>query len=481
MPLSAARKRIESKEYIVRTAIFISRLRGLLWILVGLIILEGFLRKLLGPSSGKLLFFGKDVIALLLGLMLLFHRFEGPAEVFQTAYGVFFALMLVPFALTLDKDPVLAVFGFKQYVLYPVIVLALWEAYRRSDTHTFKKFFDLPVRLLIPVGILALVQLKLPSASWLNLSVGGTDISGFAAGGKLRVSATFPFVAQFAWYLNAMVYMLGVYHFAGKKEKGFGSYLFVALCGLWLMSSFVTGSRTAVLGNAAIIAIAVVLLIAKGNGKASASFLGTLVVGAVVYFAVKNYFPEAFQAYEARSSGVGERSQENEMKSRMNYALFDWMTGIEGAPASAFGYGLGVMSNGSGLVSQYAADWRNKGIWGEADLPNTLFEGGWYLVFVWMGFRFFAIGFTLQRVMSLRDPQLVTAGCLAAAYVVLEGIIATLAVQPPLSIWFWIAVGTTLVLEHLDKTQMSGIQRDAGAESDLIVQYAAAAARKRKT
>ncbi len=453
MPLAAAKRRFESKEYIARTAIFISRLRLLLWALVGLLILEGLLRKLLGQSSGKFLFFGKDVIALLLGLMLLFHRFDGPAQVFQTAYGVFFALMLVPFALTLDKDPILAVFGLKQYVLYPIIVLALWEAFRRSDKDTFKKFFDLPVRLLIPVGVLALVQLKLPSASWVNLSVGGTDISGFSAGGKLRVSATFPFVAQFAWYLNAMVYMLGVYHFAGKKEKGVGSYLFVGLCGLWLISSFVTGSRTAVLGNGAILAIAVVLLIVKGNGKASASFLGTLAVGAGMFFVVKNYFPEAFQAYEARSSGVGERSQENEMKSRMNYALFDWMTGMEGAPASTFGYGLGVMSNGSGLVSPYAAGWRNQGVWGEADLPNTLFEGGWYLVFVWMGFRFFAIGFTLQRVMSLRDPQLVTAGCLAAAYVVLEGVIGTLGVQPPLSVWFWIAVGTTLVLAHLDTNE----------------------------
>lgn len=71
---------------------------------------------------------------------------------------------------------------------------------------------------------------------------------------------------------------------------------------------------------------------------------------------------------------------------------------------------------------------------------------------VWMGFRLFAIVFALQRIMALRDPKLVTAGCLVGGYIILEGIIGNLGVQPPLAIWFWLAVGTAMIIEQMDKS-----------------------------
>jgi hypothetical protein len=305
--------------------------------------------------------------------------------------------------------------------------------------------------MIIPLTILALLQLRLGSGNWVNRSLGGEDISGFSAGGHLRVSSTFSFVAQFAMYLNAMVFMLGAFLYVRPGKAKMSVYLAMTVCGCFILSSFATGSRTAVLGDGTILGLAGALLLLKGNGKASASFFGTILVGAVAYFGVKYYWPEAFEAYEARSSGTGANSQDIEIEGRMSNALLGWMDGIGGAPPSNFGYGLGVMSNGSGLISPYAARWRANVGWGETDLANTLFEGGYYLVCVWMAFRLFIVAFVLQRVWALRDPQLVTAGCLAAGFVVVEGTMGALGIQPPLAIWFWLAVGTVLALEQLDR------------------------------
>jgi hypothetical protein len=426
------------------------RLRILLWSLAGVLISEGVLRKLFGTQIGNWIFFAKDAITIGLVLILFFHRFTGSVLVLLEAYGAFFFAMLVPFALTLGKDPVLALFGLKHYVLFPAVAFALAVAFSNSDRDEVRKFYMLPVLLLVPVTLVALGQLRLPVDNWLNQSVGGTSVGGFSSGGHLRVSSTFSFVAQYAMYLNASVYLLGAFLLIRRIRTKASVWVAVGLCGLLIVSSFVTGSRTAVLGNATILCIGGGLLLAKGGGKGSALFIGIVLAGGLALAVARQYLPEAFEAYAARTSDAEQHTAE--IKGRVADALYNWMDGIGyEAPPTLFGYGLGVMSNGADKISRYAATWRNQGTWGEVDLANTLFEGGWYLVVVWMAFRLFTVSFAIGRILKLRDPQLSTAGSLAGGYIVLEGTFGAMGIQPPISIWFWLAVGTVMVLEELDR------------------------------
>jgi hypothetical protein len=77
--------------------------------------------------------------------------------------------------------------------------------------------------------------------------------------------------------------------------------------------------------------------------------------------------------------GASEASHTIEMEKRIESGLLDWTDGSAQAPPSLFGYGLGVMSNGSEKLSPYAAKWRSDN-WTETDQATTFFEGGWYLV-----------------------------------------------------------------------------------------------------
>ncbi len=452
--------------------LFVQRIRFLLVLLVTTMVLEGAIRKLVGFSLGNYVFLLKDAITFAIGLVLFFYRFPTSSQVLMEAYGFFFFAMLVPFAMTLGKDPKLAIFGLKQYALFPIVAFGIVAAYGNALRDDLQRFFRWPAFLLIPVTLVAMLELKLPNNNWLNMSVGGEDMSGFAAAGHLRVCSTFPFVAQFAMYINASMYMLGAYLLLHWQQTKRRLYFAALLCVLLVISSFITGSRTAVLGNTATLAIAGALLLVKGSSKATSIFVGLAIVGGIALYGARTYFPEAFQAYDARSASSENHTQEEEVRDRMIQAFFRWSWGI-GAdyPPTMLGYGLGVMSNGSDRISpSYAGPIRNAGIWGETDLSNTLFDGGYYLVFVFMAFRIFTVLHVLQRIMKLKDPQLFGIGALIGGYTTVQGLIGTLGIQPPLAIWFWLAVGTVIVLGELDK-RPNVFTQPTGEEVDLMQRF----------
>jgi hypothetical protein len=110
-------------------------------------------------------------------------------------------------------------------------------------------------------------------------------------------------------------------------------------------------------------------------------------------------------------------------------------------PVSAFGYGLGTMSNGAEKLSAYARVQRREGYWTETDWLTTLFEGGIYLMFVWYGFRLWVIAYTMTGFMRRIRGKLVLAAAFCQGFIIVQGIVGTLGIQPPLAIWFWMAVG----------------------------------------
>jgi hypothetical protein len=121
------------------------------------------------------------------------------------------------------------------------------------------------------------------------------------------------------------------------------------------------------------------------------------------------------------------------------------------------GYGLGVMSNGSDKLSDYAARWRGGGFWTETDQATTFFEGGWYLVLVWYGFRFWVIFHSIALVLRLRSLEFRIAACFAWGFIFIIGVTGTLAIQPPLAIWWWLAVGLITCLSRFDRRQLKKI------------------------
>ncbi len=328
-------------------------------------------------------------------------------------------------------------------LMFPVIALAAGMAFSNSTLPQVNGFFRMVALLLIPTVFTAVLELRLPPTHWLNLSVGGDSLEGFSAGGRLRVSSTFAFVAQFVMFLNAQMYVLALPLLAASRvQSRWTKTVYYSLIPALLIGMFITGSRGAVLANFVMIAIAGALLFFSGRRVAQAlpAMVALALVGYLVFLGLKQIAPDFFVAYDMRSADTEEHTQNQEMAGRVSNMFFGWLENPVAAP-TVFGRGLGVMSNGADKLSAYAASWRSYGRWTETDMATTLFEGGFYLIFVWMGFRLYVVGRLMVQTFKMPADDMFLPAVFVESYIVLIGITATLGIQPPMSIWFWMAVG----------------------------------------
>jgi hypothetical protein len=83
--------------------------------------------------------------------------------------------------------------------------------------------------------------------------------------------------------------------------------------------------------------------------------------------------------------------------------------------------------------------------WTETDYATTIFEGGYYLVLVWYGFRAYVILVTLRHFLTAVTPDYLVSIAYCQAFVIVVGTLGTLALQPPIAIWWWLGVGTTVL------------------------------------
>lgn len=244
------------------------RLRRLLSLLVVVLTFEGIARKAL-PAFSVSLFLFKDAIVTIMAFFVV-QMPEAPALVaLWRAYKIL-AVLFVPLIIATGwNDWWLAVFGAKQYLLFPMVGFATFYAFQNTRVEQIVRFFRWTSLLIIPTAVLALVQLRLPQDHWLNMSVSGDSLRAFSAGGELRVSSTFSFVAQYSAFLNAQLFILMLALHEWRKRSPVWKVVIFFLVPLLVMSSFVTGSRGAVVGNLTIILVAVVLILCKFKfGKA---------------------------------------------------------------------------------------------------------------------------------------------------------------------------------------------------------------------
>jgi len=429
------------------------RLQSVVTLILLVVITEGLFRRLISPLSLPI-FFLKDFLVAFAGLMLLFgnsHRAVRVILGFQAAILLLVSPCVVSTAM---HDPLLALFGLKQYDLYPFAGAALCAAYLPGRKKEFLSFCHLIACTIIPTALLALLQQRLPADHWLNKSPDGESLERFSAGGQLRVSSSFSFVSQFCMYLNALIGYLGITAFTRVKFRK--SYLAIPtlillLLPLYLIAIYSTGSRQAVLGGAVIILAATLLL---GMSRGRKHFL-KLLLGAVVSFlllgGLRLLTPQGFQAYDARTpsvEGVDSTGSTGAAVNRVTKALSNWVS--EAISGPFFGNGLGVMSNGTDKFSNYAAVIRSEGFWTETDPATVVYEGGIYLLVIWYGVRSVVIVWGLIAVLRIRDSSLAAAGAFCWGPLVVVGSLGTLSIQPPLSIWWWVDFGLILCLREFD-------------------------------
>ena len=420
-------------------------LRQLRWTLMGLVYLlvfEGLFRKLEPGIVGILIFLLKDVVIVLMGLQLAMrHRLPTAVNFLFLGYVVAAALFLPCVLSTAGHDPILAIFGTKEYLLYPIVALGTFVVFENATIDDVVAFCRRVALLMIPTGLVAMLQTQLSPNHWLNMSVDGASLADFSSAGHLRVSSTFSFVSQFCSFLNMEMFMIFV-AFHGWKNLKSKKWVYVLPVVFLVVCSYLTGSRGAVVGNSAVIVIAVGLCIMRFEvGKIfHLLWIGAALVVVVVAF--QYFFPSLMATYSVRENGQV-LGVSPEIQGRVYGAFFGWMSDAHSVPF--FGHGLGIMSNGSDAISEYSRSFRAQE-WTETDVATTYFEGGTYLIFVWYGFRFFIIYQTTRRFLMQVSRNLLLPAAFCQSYVILVGLTGTLGMQPPTAIWWWLSVGLSTTL-----------------------------------
>jgi len=417
------------------------RLRQLLFILIFVLTFEGVARKAAPPGFNIPLFLFKDFLVAIMALYVV-QMSPHPAVNFLWNSYKLLVILFVPLVICTGwNDPLLAVFGAKQYLLFPVVGFAMFYGFQKSKMAQILSFFRAISLLLIPTAILAFVQLSLPHDNWLNMSVGGESLEGFSAGGQLRVTSSFSFVSQYCAFLNAQAFIVMIALYGWRKWNWLWKLAGLSLIAVLVFSCLITGSRGAVAGNTAICLAALALALMKFQVRAVLEIGLLLIFLYLMVLAVNHYSPETTAAYSARENGrlIGISP---EIRARVVGSFFD----LEQDPAlqTYFGNGLGVMSNGTTTFSEYATIWRMR-MWTESDFASTLFEGGYYLVIIWYGFRLIVMGVTTYRFLKNVSAESSFAASFIQAFLLVVGSVGTLGMQPPVAIWWWIGVGTSLV------------------------------------
>jgi hypothetical protein len=423
----------------------VATLRKTLVALVILLTFEGLLRKLEPGSIGVLIFLLKDVVILYMGFQIFSRHKLNPAVNFLSISYLVVTFFFVPNILqTMVHDPVLAVFGAKEYLLYPIVALALFVTFENAPMSRVVGFARIIAFLMIPAGIVALVQTRLPATSWINMSVDGGSLEDFSSAGHLRVSSTFSFVSQFCCFLNMQMFMVFFALQGGvAKLPPLKKLIYLAPIPLLVICSYLTGSRGAVVGNTMVLVFAVGLACLRFELGKVIRFVWIAAAIAVVALIFQALSPDLMATYTVREKGHA-FGVSNEIQDRVFDAFFGWTAHVGEVPF--FGNGLGLMSNGSDAISSYSKNFRIASGWTETDFATTLVEGGPYLMLVWYGFRYYIIFQTTRLFLFQTSRELFLPGAFCQGYVILVGLTGTLGIQPPIAIWWWLGVGLSVVL-----------------------------------
>ncbi|MEO1389779.1 MAG: hypothetical protein AAFV85_20775 [Cyanobacteria bacterium J06634_6] len=217
-------------------------------VLVALVIavLEGALRKWGLPQASQFIYFLKDFI--LIGAYLQFFYLDTslrPPLPYKNLILSIIGLSLVwgivqAFNPSLGS-PIIGIFGLKNYYLYiPLMWLVANLFETEADLYRFLRSYLL---LLIPIGLLATVQFFSPPTSPLNVYAwDAADIAvAVGAGGAVRVTGTFSYLAGYAIYLGFCLCLL--LPLLTKKQPLLWQWITLTELSLLVITAFMTASR----------------------------------------------------------------------------------------------------------------------------------------------------------------------------------------------------------------------------------------------
>lgn len=359
------------------------RIVSLIFIYYLLLIFEGALRKWVLTSYGQLLFFIRDPFVLTIYWLAWRHSFfpRGNAVLTTGIVFAFTGLLMVAVqaagvASGIDKWPILAVYGWRNYFLYLPLPFVVARAVREVDLQRIAK---LALLLTLPIAALVLLQFRSPLDAPINVGFGASaaeQFHGLAVDKEhTRPMGTFTSdVGQKEFIVTTLAALLALWISPSGLRFVKPWQLILATCGL-LTCLAVSGSRGAMLASAVVVCAAIASGAVAGQSGASARavLLPAILVGvaALLYPIV---FPEGYATFMNRwtqASITEAQTFHGGVFGRAFYSFYDF-TGLLGDTPLA-GYGMGLAGNASITLGVVIPGFHG---WAESDWARHIVELG---------------------------------------------------------------------------------------------------------
>jgi len=322
-----------------------------------LLIFEGALRKWVLTSYGQLLFFIRDPVVLLIYWLALRRSFFprgsimlGTGVVLGVVGLLVAATQAVGVAAGIDKWPLLAAYGWRNYFLYIPLPFVIAQVMEQRDLQRIAKLTFL---LAVPIAMLVVLQFRSPLDSPINVGFGATlaeQFHGLAVDQfHTRPMGTFTSdVGQTHFTVSGFAFLIALWVAPAARRYLKLWQLVIATCAL-LTCLALSNSRGAMVTTGIVLITAVVsgAIVGKSGSAARAILIPlTLAVGAAVLYPI--VFPEGYATFTNRwlqAQAVESQQFSGGIFGRAFYPFYDFFSLMSSTPLT--GYGLGLAGNAS--------------------------------------------------------------------------------------------------------------------------------------
>lgn len=411
-----------------------------------LVVLEGALRKWLLPEFSNLLYFLKDVI--LLGAYCRFfwfskHTPKHSLPSYYIKYALFLAAgwcLFQAFNPSLGS-PVVGLFGLRGYLFYVPLMWLIPNMFEtEAELYRALRWYLL---LVIPVGILGIIQFYSPASSPLNIYAGGIDpTAGFSGTDRLRITGTFPYISGYAVYLSVCFAML--VPLLLRPQPRLWQWASIAEMAVIAANSLMTGSRGLILFEGLYLLGFISLLWLRQPSQLQVYIRRFTLPALISGFVLVRWLRPAFDAFATRATSadnLGDR-----IANSLTVLPYFQFKGMDGYGVGATHQAISVLRNTLGLPY---GELIPTGF--ESEMGRIALELGPIGFLLWYGLRLILLWALFRVFWQLRHPflqQLALAACLTHA-IQLTG---QLVVHNVFAIYYWALAGFIFLLPRLEQT-----------------------------
>lgn len=430
---------------IVIVAISASNWRRSLAVVFLLVVIEGALRKWFLPQFSDLLYFLKDLV--LLGAYLRFFLLSNkPARLSLRSYYIKFFLFLSAVWCIFQAfnpslgSPIVGLFGLRGYLFYVPLMWLIPNLFKtEEDLYRALRWYLL---LVIPVGILGIVQFFSPVSSSLNIYAGGIDpTAGFSGTDRLRITGTFPYISGYAVYLSVCFAVLVPLLLRPQPRRW--RWVGIAAMALTVANSLMTGSRGVVLFEGLFIASFIFLLWLRKPVQIQGHIRRFILPVLISTIVLMRWLRPAFDAFASRSTSAD--NLVDRVANSFTVLPYFQLKGMDGYGVGATHQATSVLRSVLGLSSGETIP-----IGFESEIGRIALELGPFGFLLWYGLRLVLLWALFRVFWKLRHPFLQQ---LALAAFLTHAILLTgqLVVHNVFSIYYWSLSGFIFLLPRLDQ------------------------------